>query len=63
MPPKKNKPPAETKAQLMTQVAEAIEARWSTNPHGGLEYILNFFTAVDLVGIRDDLRRMDNNGV
>ena len=56
-PPARPKPPAETKAQLMLSVKDAIEAKFPVNPAAAVEYLLNFFTAVDLVGIRADLER------
>lgn len=55
MPPKKPKPPAETKAQLMEQVRDAFRDK---NMLGlpAVDFLLNFFTAADLVGIRDELK-------
>jgi hypothetical protein len=58
----KIKPPTETKAQLIEELTKAVNDRFD-NRYSAAEYLLNFFTAVDLVGIRDDLKRLDNNGV
>lgn len=58
MPRDKIKPPAETKAQLMAQVYSALEAKFRLYPGGpAVEFLLNFFTAADLVGIREELRK------
>jgi len=61
MPPKKVKPPAETKAQLMEQVHLALEAKFKNPPEdraaAAIDYLLNFFTAADLVGIREELKK------
>lgn len=51
------KAPAEKKAELMTQVMELVQARYPVNPEGAILYLLNFFTAVDLVEIKNDLER------
>lgn len=63
MPPPKIKPPKETKAELMVEVMEAIAQKFDHNPVKMMEYTLNFFTAYDLSLIRDDLKRLENNGV
>lgn len=52
MPPKKPKPPTETKAQLMDECSRMLRVV----PFDPIEYLLNYFTAVDLVGIRDELK-------
>lgn len=51
------KAPAEKKADLMTEIAELAQKRYPVNPEGAILYLLNFFTAVDLVEIRADLNR------
>lgn len=58
----KIKPPAETKAQLMLEIVGQLDGRFPSKL-SAYEYLLNFFSSADLVGIRDDLRRLDNNGV
>lgn len=57
MPPVKFKPPTQTKAQLMKLVSLKVQERYPTQPDRALEYVLNFFTSVDLVGILEDLKR------
>lgn len=56
MPRDKIKPPAETKAQLMEQVRAGLEDKFE-HPMQAITYLLNFFTAADLVGIRDELKK------
>lgn len=56
MPKTKVKPPLETRAELVEQVRQALENKHES-PVSALDYLLKFFTNVDLVGIRDDLRR------
>ena len=51
------KPPAQSKAELMAEVADLARRRYPTDPETALLYILNFFTAVDLVEIKNDLGR------
>lgn len=68
MPPTKVKAPKETKAQLMEEIVAEMQKRYaggssSSFSRGAVEYLLNYFTSVDLVGIRDDLKRMENNGL
>lgn len=53
----KIKPPAEPKSELMRQTVEMLERQYPLNPTGAIEYLLNFFTSADLVGIRDELRK------
>lgn len=51
------KAPADSKAALMEDVARALEDKFGVNCGGAALYLLNYFTSIDLVGIRDDLRR------
>lgn len=55
----KIKPPVETKAALIQQTVEMLERKYPLNPPAAIEYLLNFFTSADLVGIRDELRKGD----
>lgn len=61
MPKDKIKPPAETKAQLMEQVHDALDRKFKVHPDdapaAAIDFLLNFFTAADLVGIRDELSK------
>lgn len=57
MPKDKIKPPAETKAQLMEQVRRAVILKFPAHPDARVEFLLNFFTSADLVGIRDELKK------
>lgn len=57
------KPPTETKTQLMLEIEQVLPVRFDHDPVKMMAYLLNYFTAIDLVGIRDDLRRLDNNGL
>lgn len=57
MPPVRAKPPTETKAALMEQTLAALQVRYRNNPIAAMEYLLNYFTSVDLVMIRDELRK------
>lgn len=52
----KIKAPKETKAQLMEQVGLSLIAAFD-NPAARVEFLLNFFTAADLVGILEELKR------
>lgn len=58
----KIKPPAETKAQLMESVGEALQRRYPHEPHLAIEFLLNFFTAFDLVGIREEVNKEKQRG-
>lgn len=51
------KPPAESKVELMRKCAEALRVKYPHQPDTAIEYLLNFFTAVDLVGIISELRK------
>lgn len=51
----KIKPPAESKAVLMEQVANLLQKQYPVEPHKAVLYLLNYFTSADLVGIRKDL--------
>lgn len=53
----KLKPPANTKAELMEQCVNALRSKYGVNVEGAVLYLLNYFTAVDLVGILADLER------
>lgn len=53
----KIKPPSQPKAQLMAEITAIMQERYPMNPVGAIEYLLNFFTGADLVGIRDELQR------
>lgn len=55
MPRDKIKPPAETKAQLMEDVKDILMQHYIKE--NAILFLLNFFTAADLVGIRDELRK------
>lgn len=55
MPPKRPKPPAETKAELMMQIGELLQKQYPVEPHKAIQYLLNYFTSVDLAGIKKDL--------
>lgn len=57
MPRDKIKPPAETKAQLMEEVSLALSMKWTHDFQSQVEFLLNFFTAADLVGIREELKK------
>lgn len=57
MPRDKIKPPAETKAQLMQEVWSMMQNKWPNHPEKAADFLLNFFTAADLVGIREELRK------
>jgi hypothetical protein len=52
------KPPAEAKAELMQEV-EGLLKRQFFNPYAAIFYLLNFFTSVDLVGIRSELKNKE----
>lgn len=56
MPKDKVKPPRETKAELMQQIQLEMKFKRMSDK-ARVEYLLNFFTAADLVGIRDELRK------
>lgn len=45
------KPPQKTKAELMPLALEAIVAKYPLNPEAAIMYLLNYFTAIDLVEI------------
>lgn len=51
------KPPAETKIELMRKCQDALQTKYPHNPDTAVEYLLNFFTAVDLVGILSELKK------
>lgn len=53
----KVKPPKETKAELMEQVWSACMRKWPHQPDKAIDYLLNYFTSADLVGIREDLKK------
>lgn len=53
------KPPAESKADLMNQVLNHLMMKWPHQTDAAVLYLLNYFTAVDLAGIRDNLRKGD----
>lgn len=57
MPRDKIKPPAESKAELMSQVVNRLEVNYGPQRHAAYEFLLNFFTAADLVGIREELKK------
>lgn len=57
MPRDRIKPPAETKGTLMIQVSQDLQRKYPLRPDAAVEYLLNYFTSADLVGIRDELRR------
>ena len=59
MPRHKIKPPVESRADLMGQVEEVMLRKFRANAAPSIQYLLNFFTSADLVGIRDDLRKDD----
>jgi hypothetical protein len=42
----------------MEQVTDMLQRRFP-DPRAAIEYALNYFTAVDLQGIRDNLRKGD----
>lgn len=50
------KPPAKTKAQLMEEVADALRKKYPLDPEAALLYVLNYFTAVDLVEILKEVK-------
>jgi hypothetical protein len=52
MPRDKIKPPAETKSQLMDEITRLL-----VNKPMAIEFLLNFFTSADLVGIREELKK------
>lgn len=51
------KPPTQTKAQLMAAALVDLQRAYPDRPFDAAEYLLNFFTAIDLVAIREDLER------
>lgn len=51
------KPPSQTKAELMPLVVEAIIAKWPNDPAKGVLFLLNFFTAIDLSMIKQELEK------
>ncbi len=53
----KIKPPAQPKVELMREASDLLELKHPTNPMGAIEYLLNFFTSADLVGIIAELRK------
>ncbi len=53
MPRDKIKPPATPKVELMVQASVAIQRKYN-NPADALEFLLNFFTSADLVGIIEE---------
>lgn len=55
MPPKKLKPPTETRQELLTQVANSLESLFAGDGDDAIAHLLEYFTNVDLVAIRDDL--------
>lgn len=46
----------------MADCSALIEDRFRT-PEAAVTYLLQYFTGADLVGIRDDLKRMEKSGV
>ena len=52
-------PPKESKAELMAEVGERLDRRFPDH-RDAILHLLNFFTTVDLVGIRDELLGKDN---
>lgn len=56
MPPEKPKMPKETKADLMGEVMKTLKDTHG-NTESALLFILNYFTTVDLIGIRADLKK------
>lgn len=56
MPPKKPKPPLQSKAELMDETAIALRAAFSTREQER-GYLLNMFTALDLTLMRDELHK------
>ena len=51
------KPPAESKAELMAQAQHLLSSKFNGRPFAAMDYLLNYFTGLDLVGIIEDLRR------
>lgn len=58
MPPTRPKKPLSTKAELIAEIIAAVEKRGMTTKQA-VEWIASYFTAIDLVGIRDDLSTID----
>lgn len=56
MPRDKIKPPTESKVELMRRVTNELEWRY-VDPEKRVEYLLNFFSSVDLAQIRDELKK------
>lgn len=56
MPPKRPKPPNEQRTELLHEIVLMANVKFAASKNGALEYVLGFFTNVDLVGIRDDLK-------
>lgn len=54
MPPTRPKPPKRTREEIATAVRYALGAKFE-HPAGAVDYLLKFFTAVDLEGIEKDL--------
>ena len=50
------KPPAESKAKLMLDVQALLQSKYPTTPDEAVLFLLNYFTAYDLVGIRQELQ-------
>ncbi len=52
----KIKPPATPKIELMVTATAALFRRYPADPNKAIEYLLNFFTSADLVGIIEELK-------
>ena len=55
---KRPQPPAETKIQLIGEITALLQERYRNDPRTAIEFALNYYTSIDLVGIRKDLEKM-----
>lgn len=57
MPPKRPQKPATPKVELMRQVREALIDKYPHEPASAIDFLTNFFTSADLVGILAELKK------
>ena len=57
MPPKREKPPKESRAEALVRLIPLLDQMSGKNYITGMSYLLGYFTTADLVGIADALHK------